>query len=114
MSSPATMMLGCCLCTSLVDLELLPVPSHCLLGHGAATVPVLSFLQCSRKHCHHQSRGCSLSQGLQAPVLTLWPAGSLHYGSESPRGPLSLRNTFMASTGEQPQAGPTPSSSPVR
>lgn len=93
MASPATRMVGLelllgCRADARWDEVLLPL------------FPVLCFLQHSRKRCHRQSQGCSLSQGLGPPALTLRPASSLHFGSASPlSAPPSLGNTFKASVG---------------
>lgn len=102
MPSPATAMLGQCLCTSLAGLEQL---LGCQACAGWVVVPLpfpfCGFLQSSRTCCHRQSpaRSCPLELG--PPVLTRRPGGSLRIGSTSPLSPLSPGNTL-------PQAGQIP------
>lgn len=80
------------------------VPRQCFLGHGAATVPILTFPAIQQELLSWAELWGSLSQGLPS-VLTLWPAGSLHFGSTGLLSPPSLRNNSRASVGGQAQAG---------
>lgn len=103
------------LCTSLVGLELqLGCRDSAFWDTVLLPFMFFHFLHYSRNCCHGQSHWGSLSWGLGPPVLTLWPAGSLHFGSTGPPSPRSLGNTSRARAGEHAQAGQTPSSSPVR
>lgn len=89
------------------------VPRQCFLGHGAATIPILTFPAIQQELLSWAELGESLSWGLPS-VLTLWPASSLHFGSTGPLSPPSVGNNSKASVGEQAQAGQSPSSSPMR
>lgn len=69
------------------------MPSRRVLGCGADTIPVLVFCNAAGRVVTGRAggaafcRGCSFLQGLGPPVLTLWPAGFLRFGSTSPLKP---------------------------
>lgn len=91
------------------------VPSQCLLGHDAATIPVFMFPAMQREALSPAEPGVQPFPGAGAssadPVASRLP---VFWQRKSPEIPPSLGNTFRASAGEQPRAGQTPSSSPVR